>query len=85
MGLKRRIKAPKVFQGTPGKEKRFATSSRKQPKPTGTDPGNLGYGIKSNSTKDPIGRAARVTGTTTSRDIPSGQSNLESKAKRQVC
>jgi hypothetical protein len=86
MGLNRKIKAPKVFQGTPGKESRFAPSSRKQPKPKGTDPGKLGYGISpAPATNNPAGRAGRVTGMATSRDIPSGQGNLESKAKRQVC
>jgi hypothetical protein len=85
-GPNRKIKAPKVFQGTPGKAKRFAPSSRKAPTPTGMNPSSPGYGtMTSGNAKDPIGRAARVTGTTTSRNLPSGQGNLESKAKRQVC
>ena len=84
-GPNARIKAPKVFQGTPGKASRYAPSSRKQPTPSGMDPSNPSYGIKSNSTKDPIGRAARVTGMAIGTDIPSGQSALEGKVKRSVC
>jgi hypothetical protein len=84
-GPNRTRKAPAGPKEVPTKGTRFAPSSRKAPKPTGLVPGDPGYGIKSNSTKDPIGRAARVTGTTTSRDLPSGQSALTGKVKRSVC
>jgi hypothetical protein len=80
-----RAKAPKYPQGQIGTEKRFAPSSRKQPRPTGIDPGSPGYGtMTSGNAKNPVGRAASVTGTTQSRNLPSGQKTLESKAKRQV-
>jgi hypothetical protein len=85
-GPNRRIKAPKVYQGTPGKAGRYAPSSRKQPSPTGLNPSNPAYGMKTGGgTSNPIARAARVTGTTTGRNLPSGQGNLEKKAPRQVC
>ena len=79
-------KAPKYPLGTPGKASRFAPSSRKQPNPTGLNPSSPGYGVtNSRDTKDPIGRAARVTGASTTRDLPSGQSALTGKVKRSVC
>jgi hypothetical protein len=78
-------KAPAGPTGTPGAPgTRYAPSSRKQPKPTGTDPGSPGYGIKTNSTSNPIGKANSLFGTG-NRDVPSGQGNLESKVKRSVC
>jgi hypothetical protein len=71
---------------SPGNSKRFAPSSRKQPKPTGMDPSAPGYGtMNSGSAVNPMARGARIGGaTTTSRNVPTGQSNLVSKAKRQV-
>lgn len=79
-------KAPKYPLGTPGTASRYAPSSRKQPNPTGMDPANPSYGgMTSGNAKDPIGRAARVTGMTNNRNLPSGQSALTGKVKRSVC
>jgi hypothetical protein len=85
MGPNKKPKAPKYPLGTPGKEKRFAGSSRRKPSPTGMDPSAPGYGtMTSGNAKDPIARAARVTGTTTSRNVPTGQDVLTKKVRRQA-
>lgn len=85
MGLKKTRKVPAGPKEVPTGGKRFATSSRKAPKPTGMNPSSPGYGtMTSGGQKDPVARAARVTGTTTSRNIPTGQELLTSKVKRQA-
>jgi hypothetical protein len=48
------------------------------------DPGNPSYGIKSNSTKDPIGKMNSLFGTG-NRNLRDGQSDLQSKAPRSFC
>jgi hypothetical protein len=75
---------PKYPTGTPGAPGTpYAPSSRKKPSPTGLNPSSPSYGMNPGSeTKDPIGRSSRITGTSQSRDLPSGQGNLESKARR---
>jgi hypothetical protein len=81
----RRIKAPKVFQGTPGKAKRFARSSTKQPKPQGTDPSNPAYGILhggNQSVEVTAAKAARMFGNGSANT--SNQAQLARKARRQV-
>jgi hypothetical protein len=85
MALKKRKVPAGPTDVAPGNSKRFAPSSSKQPKPTGLDPGNPSYGIKGGGgQKNPVGRMNSMFGTG-SRNLPSGQGNLESKAKRQVC
>lgn len=86
MALNRKIKAPKVFQGTPGKEKRYSRSSTKQPKPLGIKPGKTAWGILNTSRGDQesLGaRAAKMLGTG-SRNTPTGQDMLTKKVKRQA-
>lgn len=86
MALKRRIKAPKVFQGTPGKEKRYARSSTKVPRPQGTDPSKPAYGLLhggNQSNEVLTSKANRLLGTG-SRNTPTGQDTLTKKVKRQA-
>lgn len=84
MGLNKKIKAPKVFQGTPGKASRYARSSTKAPKPKGIDPSSLGYGITNTSRGDVGSLATRASGLFKNGSATSGQGNIASKAKRQV-
>lgn len=82
MALNRKIKAPKVFQGQPGKASRYARSSTKAPKAKGISPTGLGYGITNTSKGDQgsLGqRASRLFGL---GSASSGQGRLQSKAKR---
>lgn len=86
MALKRRIKAPKVFQGTPGKEKRYAKSSTKTPRPQGIQPGKPAYGLLhggNQSTEVLTSKASRMFGNG-SRNTPTGQETLTKKVKRQA-
>lgn len=86
MGLSRRAKAPKYQQGTPGKASRFARSSMKQPKPKGTDPKSLGYGITQTGTKSVDQTAARGNKLFGSGSAnASAQGALTSKVKRSTC
>lgn len=86
-GPNRKPKAPKYPLGQPGSPgTRYAPSSRKQPSPTGMDPSNPSYGtMTSGGQSDPIGRAARITGMATGRNLRDGQSDLQSKAPRSFC
>lgn len=76
-GGKRKVPAgPKAQPSAKGKG---AASSRKKATPTGIDPSSPFYGVKAKQTniKTPAGLKP-------SRNTPSGQSRLSSKAKRQV-
>jgi hypothetical protein len=75
MKTQRKVPAgPKAQPGVKGK----AASSRKLASPTGTDPSGAFWGIKNTSKK----HKSAVTGA--SRNTPSGQKALTSKARRAV-
>lgn len=84
MALKKTTKAVTYPQGIPGAPgQRYAKSSTKIPRPTGMDPSNPNYGtLDSGGISDPVGRARSNFSWAASSDIPSGQDNLESKARR---
>ena len=83
IGPNAKPKAPKYPLGQPGSPgTRFAPSSRKAPQATGMDPTDPNYGtMTSGSGGDLQGKGAKISGVT-GRDIPSGQGNLQSKARR---
>jgi hypothetical protein len=72
----------------PGGLRGKAKSSTRKPKPQGIKPGKeASYGILhggNQSTEKLSAKAGRMFGNG-SRNTPTGQSRLESKAKRQVC
>jgi hypothetical protein len=82
MALTRKIKAPKVFQGTPGRATRYARSSTKAPKAKGIDPNSLGYGITNTSSGDQGSLGARASKLFGIGSASSGQGGLQSKAKK---
>jgi hypothetical protein len=82
MGPNKKRRVPAGPKEVPGSHK---GGSRRKASATGIAAGDPKYGINpAPATKNPAARAARITGTTTGRSIPSGQANLERKARRQV-
>jgi len=85
MGPNKKRKAPAGPKEVPKGGKKLPSSVRK-PSATGTGAGGAKWGINpAPATSNPQARANRITGSTSSRNIPTGQSALTSKAKRQVC
>jgi hypothetical protein len=85
-GPNRRIKAPNVFQGTPGAPGTpYAKSSRKKPVPTGMDPGSPSYGaMDSGSAGNTVAKMNSMFGSG-NRDLTDNQDQLESKTPRSFC
>jgi hypothetical protein len=82
MALNKRIKAPKVHQGTVGKASRFARSSTRNPTPQGITPGKTAFGILHGASKSVEALSSKTNRLFGTGSASSGQRNIARKAKR---